>query len=84
MICYVVLVGGKRTCYTKVVKLHGFRYACVSSGFMRRLGKGVVNTRFKSVLEVLMDTNEVKHNTFIVREMLPTTFFNLHVCTVHQ
>ena len=36
-------------------------------------GKGVVNTRFNSVLEVLMDTNEMKYDTFIVREILPTT-----------
>jgi len=38
--------------------------------------KGVVNTRFKAVLEVLMDTNEIKHDTFVVREILPTTCFS--------
>jgi hypothetical protein len=37
--------------------------------------RGVVNTRFKAVLEVLLDTNEIKHDMFVVREILPATCF---------
>jgi len=38
--------------------------------------KGVVNTRFMSVMEVMLDTNDIKYDTLIVKEILPSTCFS--------